>query len=200
MKIFKLLQEYIPDAKTELNYSNNFELLIAVILSAQCTDKRVNIVTKELFSKYKTPRDFANLSYKELEKLIYSTGFYKNKAKNIIDASRILVDKYNGQLPRDYDELLALPGVGVKTANVVANVAYGYPAIAVDTHVFRVSNRLGLTNAKNVKETEKQLQQLYPKELWGKLHHLLVLYGRYTCTAKKPTCHNSPLKDYCKHD
>lgn len=198
--IYNLLNDYIKEPKTELNYSTTFELLVAVVLSAQCTDKRVNVVTEKLFKLYNTPYDFAKLEQQELEKLIFSTGFYRNKAKNIILASKEIVNKHNGQVPSNYDDLVRLPGVGRKTANVIVSVAFDEPAIAVDTHVFRVSNRLGLTKAKNVLETEKQLQKLFSKDKWARLHHLLVLYGRYTCTAKNPKCHLTPLKDYCNHD
>lgn len=200
-KIIDLLDNFIKNPETELEYSSNFELLVAVILSAQCTDKRVNMVTKTLFKKYNTPYDFANLKQLELEELIHPCGFYHNKAKNIIACSKKLVEEYNGIVPSNFDDLCKLPGVGRKTANVMLIVAFNKPAIPVDTHIFRVSNRIGLTNAKNEFETEQQLMKLFSnyKNDWGKIHHLILLFGRYNCKAIKPQCVNCILKDYCKH-
>ena len=200
-KIIKLLDEYIPNPVTELEYNSDFQLLVAVILSAQCTDKRVNIVTKELFKQYKTPQDFANMDLATLERLIHPCGFYHNKAVNIINCSKMIVEKFNGQVPTNFDNLVSLPGVGRKTANVMLIVAFNTPAIPVDTHIFRVSNRLGLTNAKNETECEEQLVKLFAdkKELWGKIHHLILLYGRYNCKAIKPMCDNCIISQYCKY-
>lgn len=200
-KIIKLLDEYIPNPVTELEYDSDFQLLVAVILSAQCTDKRVNIVTKELFKQYKTPQDFANMDLATLEKLIHPCGFYHNKAVNIINCSKMIVEKFNGQVPTNFDDLVSLPGVGRKTANVMLIVAFNTPAIPVDTHIFRVSNRLGLTNAKNETECEEQLVKLFAdkKELWGKIHHLILLYGRYNCKAINPMCDNCIISQYCKY-
>ena len=200
-KIIKLLDEYIPNPVTELEYNSDFQLLVAVILSAQCTDKRVNIVTKELFKQYKTPQDFANMDLATLERLIHPCGFYHNKAVNIINCSKMIVEKFNGQVPTNFDDLVSLPGVGRKTANVMLIVAFNTPAIPVDTHIFRVSNRLGLTNAKNETECEEQLVKLFAdkKELWGKIHHLILLYGRYNCKAIKPMCDNCIISQYCKY-
>lgn len=200
-KIIKLLDEYIPNPVTELEYNSDFQLLVAVILSAQCTDKRVNIVTKELFKQYKTPRDFANMDLATLERLIHPCGFYHNKAVNIINCSKMIVEKFNGQVPTNFDDLVSLPGVGRKTANVMLIVAFNTPAIPVDTHIFRVSNRLGLTNAKNETECEEQLVKLFAdkKELWGKIHHLILLYGRYNCKAINPMCDNCIISSYCKY-
>ena len=200
-KIIDILDNFIKNPETELEYSSNFELLVAVILSAQCTDKRVNMVTKTLFKKYNTPYDFANLKQLELEELIHPCGFYHNKAKNIIACSKKLVEEYNGIVPSNFDDLCKLPGVGRKTANVMLIVAFNKPAIPVDTHIFRVSNRIGLTNAKNEFETEQQLMELFSnyKNDWGKIHHLILLFGRYNCKAIKPDCVNCILKDYCKH-
>lgn len=200
-KIIKLLDEYIPNPVTELEYNSDFQLLVAVILSAQCTDKRVNIVTKELFKHYKTPQDFANMDLATLERLIHPCGFYHNKAVNIINCSKMIVEKFNGQVPTNFDDLVSLPGVGRKTANVMLIVAFNTPAIPVDTHIFRVSNRLGLTNAKNETECEEQLVKLFAdkKELWGKIHHLILLYGRYNCKAINPMCDNCIISQYCKY-
>ncbi len=200
-KIIKLLDEYIPNPVTELEYNSDFQLLVAVILSAQCTDKRVNIVTKELFKQYKTPQDFANMDLATLERLIHPCGFYHNKAVNIINCSKMIVEKFNGQVPTNFDDLVSLPGVGRKTANVMLIVAFNTPAIPVDTHIFRVSNRLGLTNAKNETECEEQLVKLFAdqKELWGKIHHLILLYGRYNCKAINPMCDNCIISQYCKY-
>lgn len=200
-KIIKLLDEYIPNPVTELEYNSDFQLLVAVILSAQCTDKRVNIVTKELFKQYKTPQDFANMDLATLERLIHPCGFYHNKAVNIINCSKMIVEKFNGQVPTNFDDLVSLPGVGRKTANVMLIVAFNTPAIPVDTHIFRVSNRLGLTNAKNETECEEQLVKLFAdkKELWGKIQHLILLYGRYNCKAINPMCDNCIISQYCKY-
>ena len=200
-KIIKLLDEYIPNPVTELEYNSDFQLLVAVILSAQCTDKRVNIVTKELFKQYKTPQDFANMDLATLESLIHPCGFYHNKAVNIINCTKMIVEKFNGQVPTNFDDLVSLPGVGRKTANVMLIVAFNTPAIPVDTHIFRVSNRLGLTNAKNETECEEQLVKLFAdkKELWGKIHHLILLYGRYNCKAINPMCDNCIISQYCKY-
>ncbi len=200
-EIIKLLDEYIPNPVTELEYNSDFQLLVAVILSAQCTDKRVNIVTKELFKQYKTPQDFANMDLATLERLIHPCGFYHNKAVNIINCSKMIVEKFNGQVPTNFDDLVSLPGVGRKTANVMLIVAFNTPAIPVDTHIFRVSNRLGLTNAKNETECEEQLVKLFAdkKELWGKIHHLILLYGRYNCKAINPMCDNCIISQYCKY-
>lgn len=200
LKIYELLNDFIKNPVSELEYSSNFELLVAVMLSAQCTDKRVNIVTRELFKKYNTPKQFANLDVLELENLIHPCGFYHNKAKNIIASAKKICDEFNGEVPSDFNSLVSLPGVGRKTANVMLIVAFNKPAIPVDTHIFRVSNRLGLTNAKTETECEEQLTKLYKdnKELWGKLHHLILLFGRYNCKAIKPNCEGCILSDYCK--
>lgn len=200
-KILNLLDNYIKNPETELEYSTNFELLVAVILSAQCTDKRVNMVTKELFKEFNTPWDFANMPLGVLEEKIHACGFYHNKAKNIIACSKKLVEEFDGQVPSDFESLCSLPGVGRKTANVMLIVAFNTPAIPVDTHIFRVSNRIGLTNAKTEVECEKQLMELFSdnKAIWGKLHHLILLFGRYHCKAIKPECSTCILSKYCKH-
>ena len=197
--IYDILDKLITDPVTELHYSNEFELLIAVMLSAQCTDKRVNIITDKLFKIYNTPEDFANLSVEELEKHIASCNFYHNKAKNIISMSSMLIKDFGGVVPNTHDELVKLPGVGNKTANVMLTVAFNVPAFPVDTHVFRVCNRLGLSKAKNVLECEKKITSIYSKEVWGKLHHLILLFGRYYCKAIKPQCKDCVLSSYCKY-
>lgn len=186
-----------PGAGTELKFENNFELLVAVILSAQCTDKRVNAVTAELFKVAKTPEQFVAMPAEELERRIFSCGFYKNKAKNIKAMSEDLIKNHGGQVPADFDALLALPGVGRKTANVVYAVGFGGAGMAVDTHVFRVANRLGLVSAKTPEETEKQLCALLPKAEWSAAHHYILFHGRYICKSQHPLCEKCNLEDYC---
>lgn len=197
-KLIELLNERFPEAKCELNYSNPYELLIAVILSAQCTDKRVNAVTPKLFEFCNDPEKMSKLSVDELIPYIKSCGFYNNKAKSIIECSKALVENYQGVVPSDRDKLQSLVGVGRKTANVVYSEAFGGNAIAVDTHVFRVSNRLGLVNATTPEQTEKQLNEVIPEEYWSKMHHLLIFLGRYVCKAIKPACGECNLQDLCK--
>ena len=188
-----------PDAHCELNHSNPFELVIAVSLSAQCTDALVNKVTKRLFEKYKTPEDYLNVSLEELQNDIRSIGLYRNKAKNIQSLCRMLLDEYNGILPIDRDELTKLAGVGRKTANVVVSVAFNIPAIAVDTHVERVSKRLGICRWKDsVLEVEKTLMKKVPKEEWSLTHHRLIFFGRYHCKAQNPQCPSCPLLELCR--
>ncbi|MEW9049860.1 MAG: endonuclease III [Neobacillus sp.] len=191
--------EMFPDAHCELNHSNPFELVIAVALSAQCTDALVNKVTKNLFEKYKTPEDYLNVSLEELQNDIRSIGLYRNKAKNIQSLCRLVINEYNGEIPRDRDELTKLPGVGRKTANVVVSVAYNIPAIAVDTHVERVSKRLGICRWKDsVLEVEKTLMKKVPKDEWGVTHHRLIFFGRYHCKAQNPQCPSCPLLELCR--
>lgn len=194
-----ILRDYIKNPVSELKFNNEFELLIAVMLSAQCTDKRVNIVTNELFKKYKTPKDFAKISVLELEELIKSCNYYKNKAKNIIEACKVITNKFNGQVPKTHDELVSLPGVGNKTANVVMAVGFGIQAFAVDTHILRVSNRLGIVETENPNKCEDVLKKIFKDEDWCELHHLMLLFGRYTCLARKPKCDGCVLKDYCNY-
>ncbi|WP_077369962.1 endonuclease III [Anaerosalibacter sp. Marseille-P3206] len=196
-EVLKILEEVYPDAKAELNFSNPFELLIATILSAQCTDVRVNKVTKELFKEYKTPEDYLNLSQEELGEKIRSCGFYNNKSKNILGTCEALVSNYDGQVPNTREELIKLPGVGRKTANVVLSNAFSVDAIAVDTHVFRVSNRIGLSSSGNVLDTEKDLMKNIEKSMWSKAHHLLIFHGRRICKARKPKCEICPIIKYC---
>lgn len=195
--VLKLLEEMYSGAVSELEYSNAFELLIATILAAQCTDKRVNQVTKELYKEYKTPEDMLTLSPLELEKIVKSCGFYKNKSQNILATCMILVEKYNGEVPNTLEELTTLPGVGRKTANVVISNIFGQDAIPVDTHVFRVSNRLGLANSENVLTTEEQLMKNIPKKKWSEAHHWLIYHGRRICKARKPQCEICPLSTDC---
>ena len=192
------LKEAYPDAKPELNFNSPFELLVATMLSAQCTDKQVNKATAVLFPLYNTPEAFADLSEEELAPYIRSCGFYQTKGKNIIAASKIIVEQYGGEVPRERDELTKLPGVGRKTANVVVSNAFGVPAIAVDTHVFRVSNRIGLAEAKDVDETERQLMENIPKEDWSMAHHWIIYHGRQVCSARKPKCEACSVREYCK--
>ena len=188
-----------PDARPALKYRSPYELLVAVILSAQCTDERVNKVTEVLFKEYSTPAAMLKLTQEELEKYIYSCGFYRNKAAHILSASRDIVEKFGGEVPNDFDNLRTLAGVGQKTANVVWSVAFGGDATAVDTHVFRVSNRLGLACADTPIKVENQLKQAIPQEDWSKAHHWLIYHGRRVCHSQRPDCANCTLKDYCKH-
>ena len=197
-EILNLLEEMHPEAKCELDFNSPFEALVAVILSAQCTDKRVNLVTKELYKKYNTPAAFNELSLEELEELIKPCGFYRNKAKNIKACAKQILDEYNGEVPSTQEELVKLAGVGRKTANVIYAEIYKGAAIAVDTHVKRVSNRLGLANSDDPEKVEKQLMKLIPKEKWSRAHHLLIFFGRYTCKAINPDCDNCKLRKYCK--
>ncbi len=199
-EINEVLERLIPNAKSELNFSNNLELLVAVMLSAQCTDKRVNIITDTLFKKYKTARDYANASYEELANDIKSCNYYHNKAKNIVDACRVLVEKYDGIVPSEHEKLVGLPGVGNKTASVVEAVGFGIPAFAVDTHILRVSNRLGLVETLSPDKCAERLKNLYDKSVWGDTHHKMLLFGRYFCTARNPKCDDCVLKGYCKEN
>ncbi len=194
------LQRSHPDAAPQLVFSTPFELLIATMLSAQCTDKQVNKTTAVLFPLYDTPQAFAALSEDELCARIKSCGLYKTKAKNIIATCRILTEAYGGEVPQDRDTLMTLPGVGRKTANVVVSNAFGVPAIAVDTHVFRVANRIGLAKAANVLDTEKQLMENIPKEMWSIAHHWLIFHGRRVCGARNPQCAACAVKEYCLFD
>ena len=199
MEILKRLKKAYPDVKgTELNYSNPLELLVATILSAQTTDKRVNMVTKELFKKYKNTRDYANASLEELQNDIKSINFYKNKARYIKEACKIIDEKYNGRVPDSLEELIKLPGVSRKTANVVLSNAFRKDeGIVVDTHVIRLSKRLGLTNETDRNKIEQDLMEKYPKEAWFDLANLLIIHGRRVCKAKNPDCENCVLKDIC---
>lgn len=196
-KVLDLLLELYPDARAELDFTNPFELLIATILSAQCTDVQVNKTTSKLFKEFKTPEEYITMTEEELGRRIYSCGFYKNKSKNILETCRILVAEYNSQVPDSIEELMKLPGVGKKTANVVVSNAFGVPAIAVDTHVFRVSNRIGLADSKNVEDTEIDLMNNIDREMWTKAHHLIIFHGRRMCRARGPSCEICPINPYC---
>lgn len=193
------LRGKIPNPKSELEYSNTFELLVAVMLSAQCTDKRVNLVTRELFKKCKTPKDFALLNNLDLEEMIKSCNYYKNKAKNIISASKMIVEKFNGEVPSSHEDLVSLPGVGNKTANVVQAVGFNLQAFAVDTHILRVSNRLGLANTKNPTACEERLKEVFKNHDFCEVHHLMLLFGRYHCTARNPKCNDCTFKGICEY-
>lgn len=192
------LEELFPNAKAELDYKNNFELLIAVVLSAQTTDIAVNKVTPNLFSKYPSAFELSKASYTDVEQLIKTIGIYKNKAKNIVELSKMLVDQYNGVVPPSREALEALPGVGRKTTNVVLSNAFNIPALAIDTHINRISKRLGLASEDmDVYEVEMKLNSIFPKERWLKLHHQLIFFGRYHCKAQKPNCTECKMKDVC---
>ncbi len=196
-EMLTILENTYKDTKSALNFNNPFELLIAVILSAQCTDKRVNVTTARLFAKANTPEAILNMGVENLENEIRDCGLFRNKAKNIIATCHKLCSDYNGQVPSDFDELLKLPGVGRKTANVVSSIAFNRPAIAVDTHVFRVSNRLHLAEGNTPNEVEKGLQKAIPMEKWSDAHHWLIWHGRKICRARKPLCGECPLKELC---
>ena len=198
-RILDTIAGMFPDARCELNHSNPFELTIAVLLSAQCTDETVNKVTADLFRKYKRPEDYLAVPLEELEQDIRRIGLYRNKAANIQKLCRILIEKHGGEVPRDYESLVELPGVGRKTANVVISNAFGVPAIAVDTHVERVSKRLGIAKPDDsVLEVEKKLMRRVPRDEWTITHHRLIFFGRYHCKAQRPNCPECPLIDLCK--
>ncbi|MFZ7104045.1 MAG: endonuclease III [Peptococcaceae bacterium] len=197
-EILKNLKSIYPQVKTALRFSNPFELLVATILSAQSTDKQVNKVTTRLFEKYPTPCLLSKLTPQQLEEEIKSIGLYKNKSKNIIAACKLLVDKFKGEVPQTREELMELPGVGRKTANVVLSNAFKIPAIAVDTHVFRVANRLGLATSSTPEETEQQLMEVVPQKDWSDAHHWLIWHGRLVCKARKPECTKCKLHSLCR--
>lgn len=195
--ILKILEESYPEAECELNFGTPFQLLVAVVLSAQCTDKRVNAVTRTLFKDYPTPEAFNALDTEILEKLIYTCGFYRNKAKAIKLLSEDIAQKFGGEVPSTVEGLMSLAGVGRKTANVVYSVAFGGEAIAVDTHVFRVSHRLGLSNGNTPDKVMEDLMREFPSDKWYALHHAMIFHGRYTCKSRKPDCGNCRLTKYC---
>lgn len=201
---YRLFVEYFsshqPDPVTELHYSNPYQLLVAVILSAQCTDKRINQITPKLFERFPTVEDLAASTSDEIFTYIRSVSYPNNKAKHLAGMAKMLLEQFNGEVPSDLNDLQKLPGVGRKTANVIASVIFDLPAIAVDTHVFRVSNRLGLTNnAKTPLAVEKQLVEYLPKQTLGLAHHWLILHGRYICVARKPKCEICPIMHFCKY-
>ena len=198
-KVLAELERLYPDARPALRYRSAYELLVAVILSAQCTDERVNRVTAILFREHGTPEGMLRLSQEELEKYIFSCGLYRSKAAHILSATRDIVERFGGEVPSDMKRLRSLAGVGQKTANVVYSVAFGGDAIAVDTHVFRVSNRLGLAHAETPPKTEEQLKAAIPQEDWSKAHHWLIYHGRQVCHSQKPDCANCTLAPDCEY-
>jgi endonuclease-3 len=195
--ILKRLKKEYPLPKIALEFESPFELLISTILSAQCTDERVNIVTKSLFKKYKKPQDYINVSNEELEKNIFSTGFYRQKAKSIKNCCKALLENYEAKVPKDFEALNSLPGVGRKTASVVAGNAFGIPAIAVDTHVKRLSNLMGFVDSENPDKIEERLKELFPEKEWINLGHYLMNHGRRVCIARRPKCSNCIVGDLC---
>ena len=198
--IIELLKQEYPEATCSLDFTSPWEMAIAVVLSAQCTDERVNKITPNIFAKYKTPKDFNNMDIKELEGLIYSCGFYKNKAKNIKMLAKEVEEKYNGKLPDNIDELVDLPGIGRKSANVIMLEAFNKPVgIAVDTHAKRVSNRIGLSNEKEPIKIEQDLLKIVPRKYLKDVNHLFVFHGRKLCKAKSPTCDACPINKYCNY-
>lgn len=198
-EIFSRLKEANPEPTTELKYSNTFQLLISVMLSAQATDVSVNKATEKLYQKVKTPQAILKMGENQLKESIKTIGLFNTKAKNVIKTCKLLVEKHSGEVPEDRKSLEALPGVGRKTANVVLNTAFGQPTIAVDTHIFRVSNRIGLAPGKNVLEVEKKLLKFIPDEFKLDAHHWLILHGRYTCIARKPRCGSCVIEDLCEY-
>lgn len=196
-KIIERLRGTYPEVKCELDYSNPMELLAATVLSAQCTDKRVNMVTPALFKKYKTISDYANAEPSDMEKIVQSTGFYKNKAKNIINAAKAIMEKFKGEVPRKLEDLVTLPGVGRKTANVVLGNAFGIPGIPVDTHMIRVNNRLGITKNTDPVKIEFDLMPLIREKDWTDYSHLIIWHGRRRCFARKPDCAGCEIQDLC---
>lgn len=198
LEIINILRSYYPDAKCSLNFSTPFELLVATILSAQCTDERVNKTTKYIFPRYSTPYDFDTITLLQLEELIRPCGFYKNKAKNIKTCASIIIKKFNGSVPDTVDELLSLPGVGRKTANVVMLEAFNKPqGIAIDTHAKRICNKLGLSNKSTPEQIEQDLLKIIPSKYYKDINHLFIWHGRNICTSRNPKCFECPLKAYC---
>lgn len=199
-KIIKILKECYPDAKCSLDFETPFQMLVAVCLSAQCTDERVNKTTPELFKKYSTPEDFAKADVKDVEKIIKPCGFYKNKAKNLVNAGKVIVEKFDGEVPNDMEKLQEIPGVGRKSANVIMCEAFNdAEGIAVDTHCKRLSNRLGLSDKEEPTKIEQDLLKIIPKEYWKDVNHLLIYHGREVCIARNPKCENCKLKEFCQY-
>ncbi|MGI6361377.1 MAG: endonuclease III [Bacillota bacterium] len=196
-QILEILEKTYQGSKTALNFNNTFQLLVAVILSAQTNDNQVNKITDELFKKYPDAKSMSSLRTTELENYIRTCGLYKNKAKNIIQTAKIINEEYEGQVPSDKESLMKLPGVGRKTANVIQSVGFGLPALAVDTHVFRVSRRLGLAKGRVPEAVEKELCAIIPEDKWGEAHHWLIWHGRKICKAQKPLCDICPLRELC---
>lgn len=198
-EIVKILKERYPDAKCSLDFENPFEMLVAVMLSAQCTDERVNKTTPGIFAKYSRPEDFANIDIEELEELIHPCGFYKNKSKNIKACAKMIMEKHNGEVPRTMEELIKLPGVGRKSANVVMLEAFGdAQGIAVDTHCKRIANKLGLSHEKEPEKIEQDLLKIFDKEDYKDINHLFIWHGRNTCDARNPKCEECVLKEICE--
>ena len=197
--LFKNLSKVIKNPKTDLTYENKFTLLVSVVLSAQCTDVNVNNVTKNIYPKYNKPEQFVRLGRKRIEVLIKKINFFRNKAKNVYLLSKQLIEQHNSKVPKNFEKLIELPGVGRKTASVVLNQGFGLPTIAVDTHVFRVSNRTGLATGKNPDEVQKKLYKLVPKKYLKNAGHRLLLHGRYTCKARTPSCKTCVIIKYCKY-
>jgi endonuclease-3 len=197
LNLIKLLHKTIKNPKTSLKYRNKFTLLTSVVLSAQCTDVNVNNVTKNIYKKHYTPKHFVNLGISKIRNLIKSIGLFNNKAKNIYQLSKILLEKYQSKVPGKFEDLILLPGVGRKTANVILNEVFNKPTIAVDTHVFRVGNRTGLSNGKNPEQVENQLLKIIPKKHIKKAHHLILLHGRYVCKARNPLCKKCVINKIC---
>jgi endonuclease-3 len=197
--LFKNLSKVIKNPRSDLKYKNKFTLLLSVVLSAQCTDVNVNNVTKNIYPKYNNPWHFVKLGRKKIEKLIKSIGFFRNKAKSVYLLSKQLIEKHNGKVPKKFDDLYALSGVGRKTANVILNEGFGFPTVAVDTHIFRVSNRTGLAPGKNPDQVEQALYKVVPKKYLKDSHHLLLLHGRYTCKSRTPSCKKCVIVRYCKY-
>ena len=198
--LFKNLSKVIKNPRSDLKYQNKFTLLISVVLSAQCTDVNVNNVTKKIYPKYNKPEHFVKLGRKKIEKLIKSIGLFRNKAKSVYLLSKQLIERHNSKVPKNFDKLIALPGVGRKTASVVLNEGFGLPTIAVDTHVFRVSNRTGLAYGKNPDEVQQNLYKVVPKKFLKKAGHTILLHGRYTCKARVPLCKKCVIIKYCKYN
>lgn len=199
IKIINILKDTYPDAKCSLDFTTPFEMLIAVILSAQCTDERVNKTTPAIFSKYSTPEDFDKMPLETLEELIHPCGFYKNKARNIKLTAKKIINEFNSKVPDNMEDLLSLPGVGRKTANVVMLEAFNKPqGIAVDTHAKRISNRIGFSSEESPEKIEQDLLKLFPYEYWKDVNHILIYHGRAICTARSPKCDSCPIKAYCK--
>jgi len=197
LKVIQLLNRSIKNPQTSLKYRNQFTLLTSVVLSAQCTDTNVNNVTKNIYKKYYTPKHFADLGVKKIKRMIKSIGLFNMKAKNLYNLSKILVENYQSKIPNNFEDLINLPGVGRKTANVVLNAAFNKPTIAVDTHVFRVSNRTGLTKGKNPNQVEKQLLKILPVKYLKKAHNLILLHGRYICKSRNPLCATCVINKIC---
>lgn len=198
-RIFDIIGEMFPNAKAELNYTNPFELLIATVLSAQTTDIKVNEVTKSLFLRYPTPEVLQKAEQEDVEEYIKTIGLYRTKAKNIITLSKLIVEEFHGEVPKTHEEIMRLPGVGRKTANVVLSEAFGVPGIAVDTHVLRTSNRLRLADSQDPYVVEQQLMEKFDKKDWHMLHHRLIFFGRYFCKASPKECHTCPFREFCKY-